>query len=175
MLRVVLGCVLIALPVLELTLLVKTGQVIGFWATLALVVAAGLLGALILSHQGWGVVRRARAAMAQGRPPVAAVVDGLFLVLAGALLITPGFLTDVMALLLLIPPVRHSLARWGIRRLVRQAQHVRVNASGAKIEGEPRPAPSQAGGTEGPVIEGEFERLDEKATGPHRRNDRDRV
>ena len=176
MLRLAFGFALIALPLLELALLIKTGQLLGFWPTFAMVVGAGLLGALILSRQGWSVVRRTRAALAHGRPPVMPVVDGMFLVLAGALLITPGFLTDVVALLLLIPPVRHGLARWGVRRVVRQAQLAGVNVFGARIGGEAKPAePEKGSGPAGPVIEGEFERLDEKATGPHRRNDRDRV
>lgn len=176
MLRLVLGFALIALPLIELAVLIKTGQVLGFWPTFGLVVGAGLLGAFILSRQGWSVVRRTQAALAKGRPPVMPVVDGLFLVLAGALLITPGFLTDMAALLLLIPPVRHGLARWGLRRLVQQAQLAGVNVFGARIAGEEKPAaPEKTGGKGGPVIEGEFERLDEKATGPHRRNGRDRV
>src|SRR5262245_42100113 len=110
MLRVVLGCIFIALPVLELALIIKTGQVIGLWATLGLMLGAGILGAAILSQQSWSMVRRMRESLAQGRPPVAPVLDAVFLMLAAALLITPGFLSDVLALLLLIPPVRHWLA-----------------------------------------------------------------
>ena len=174
MLRLALAFVFIALPLLELALLIKTGQVIGFWATLAMVVGAGLLGALIVSRQGLTVLRRTQQALAQGRPPVAPVLDGVFLVLAGALLISPGFLSDVLALLLLIPPVRRAIARWGVKQLVRRA-HVRFSGSGARIAGEPEPHPSHAGRAEGPVIEGEFERLGEKTTRPHRGNGRDRV
>ena len=82
---------LIALPILELALLIKTGQAIGFWPTLALVVGAAVLGGAIMSRQGISVARRTREAIAQGRPPVGPVLDGAFLLLAGALLITPGF------------------------------------------------------------------------------------
>ena len=90
MLRFTLGLILIALPMVELALLIKTGQAIGVWATLGLVVGAGFLGAMILAHQGVNVVRRTQQALAQGRPPVAPVLDGVFVVVAGALLITPG-------------------------------------------------------------------------------------
>jgi UPF0716 protein FxsA len=174
MLRLTLGLTLIALPLLELALLIKTGQLIGFWATLGLVVGAGALGALILSHQSWTVVRRTRLALAQGRPPVAPVLDGLFLLLAGALLITPGFLSDVAALLLLIPSVRHGVARWGVKRLVQRVL-VRGEALGGVVKGRTAPSPAKGGPAQGPVIDGEFERLDEKTTGPHRRSDRDRL
>ena len=69
MARLVLGLFLIALPVLELALLIKTGQVVGLWPTLAMVVGAGVLGAVIMSRQGMSVARRTREARAQGRPP----------------------------------------------------------------------------------------------------------
>ena len=121
MTRLVLGLTLIALPMLELALLIKTGQVVGLWPTLAMVVGAGVLGAVIMSRQGMSVARRTREAIAQGRPPVGPVLDGAFLLLAGALLITPGFLTDVMALALLIPPIRRKVGRWCVRRLVERA------------------------------------------------------
>ena len=71
MARLLLGLALIALPVLELALLIKTGQVVGIWATLALLVLAALLGAVIMSRQGISVARRTREALALGKPPVA--------------------------------------------------------------------------------------------------------
>ena len=81
MARLLLGLFLIALPVLELALLIKTGQVVGLWPTLAMVVGAGVLGAVIMSRQGMSVARRTREAIAQGRPPVGPVLDGAFLLL----------------------------------------------------------------------------------------------
>ena len=169
MLRLALAFVFIALPLLELALLVKSGQVIGFWATLAMVMGAGLLGALIVSRQGLKVLRRTQQALAEGRPPVAPVLDGVFLLLAGALLITPGFLSDVLALLLLIPPIRLAVARWSVKQLVKRA----LDVSNTRID--PASSPPSSGRKEGLVIEGEFERLGEKATGPHRRADGDRL
>ena len=172
MARLVLGLFLIALPVLELALLIKTGQVVGLWPTLAMVVGAGVLGVVIMSRQGMSVARRTREAIAQGRPPVGPVLDGAFLLLAGALLITPGFLTDVMALTLLIPPIRRKVGRWCVRRLVERA-HVQIKVYEARSRGEL----GQPGGDRvaGPVIEGDFERLGEKARGPHRGKDRDQI
>jgi UPF0716 protein FxsA len=168
MLRVVLGCIFVALPLVELALLIKTGQLIGFWATMGIVVGTGLLGAHVLMRQSWTTVRRMQEAVAKGQPPVAAVVDGAFLVVAGALLITPGLISDAVAILLLIPPIRHLVARWLVYVMLRRAQ-VTVGAFQAATEARGPHGPSRAPSGEGPVIEGEFERMDEKATGPHRR------
>jgi UPF0716 protein FxsA len=168
MLRVLLGCIFVALPLVELALLIKTGQLIGFWATMGIVVGTGLLGAHVLMRQSWTTMRRMQEAVAKGQPPVAAVLDGAFLVVAGALLITPGLISDAVAILLLIPPVRHLVARWLVYAMMRRAK-VSVGVFQAATEARGPHGPSHPRGGEGPVIEGEFERMDEKATGPHRR------
>jgi UPF0716 protein FxsA len=173
MLRLTLGLILIALPMAELALLIKAGQTIGVWATLGLVVGAGILGAAILARQGTSVVQRTQQALAQGRPPVAPVLDGVLLVLGSVLLITPGFLSDALALLLLIPPLRRGVARWSVKQLVTRA-HVEFRGVGGKVGGAPGQPPAAESG-KGPIIEGEFERLNERATGPHRGKDRDRL
>lgn len=174
MLRVVLGCIFVALPLIELAVLIKTGQVIGFWATMGIVVGTGLLGAHVLMRQSWTTMRRMQEAVAKGQPPVAPVVDGAFLVVAGALLITPGLISDAIAILLLIPPVRRLVARWLVYVMVRQAQ-VRIAVVDAEQDGRHGPR-SAAGKGQGPIIEGEFERMrDEEVTGPHRRDSQDRV
>jgi UPF0716 protein FxsA len=174
MARLIVGLVLISFPILELLLLIKSGQLVGFWATLAMVVAAGVLGAVIMSRQGVSVARRTREAIAQGRPPVGPVLDGAFLLLAGALLITPGFLTDVLGLALLVPPIRHKVSRWAVRSLVERA-HVQLKVHEAQRRGGPAPSASRGNGAAGPIIEGEFERLGEKAREPHRGKDRDQL
>ena len=82
-----------------------------------------------------------------------------------------------MALALLIPPIRRKVARWCVRRLVERA-HVQVKVYEARSRGEPGPsgpAPAAGGQVGGPVIEGEFERLGEKARAPHPGKDRDRI
>jgi UPF0716 protein FxsA len=166
MFRLGLGLILVALPLSELALLIKTGQVVGFWATFAMVVGAGILGAFVLSRQSRGALRRATRAVEQGRPPVADVLDGAFLMMAGMLLITPGFITDFIALLLLIPPLRRVLARWTVGRMLeRSGLHAAtVGAEGEAASERSRPSPAHQG--TGPIIEGEFERLGEKPADP---------
>ena len=169
MIRLVVGLFLIVVPVLELAVLIKIGQWIGVWATVALVVITAFTGILIISQQSFTVLRRTLEAVSEGRPPVAQVLDGLFLMVAGGLLLTPGLITDVLALLLLVPPIRRAIAHWSMGQLL---QHAPVDADGdyqpprERPEEQRRPATAQ----EGPVIEGEFERLDETSTGPRRGN-----
>jgi len=167
MFRLVVGLTLVVLPLLELAVLIKVGQVIGFWATFAMVVGAALLGGLIMSRGSLGVLRRAAQAIEQGRPPVADALDGAFLLMAGILLITPGFITDFFALLLLIPPLRHALARRTVVRAMRRSGLAEQNfGAEGETAGEGARSPSSGEG-KGPIIEGEFERLGEKPSDAH--------
>jgi UPF0716 protein FxsA len=153
--RLLLGLSLIALPFVELALLVKIGQAIGLWPTLGLLLGAAVLGSAIMARQGVTVARRAREAVALGRPPVGPVLDGVLLLLAGALLIMPGFVTDAMAVALLVPASRRKLARLAVRRVAERAH------AAARTEAAPGGAPFPAQEANGPIIEGQFVRLDE--------------
>jgi len=165
MLRLAVGLAFIVVPMLELVLLIKTGQIIGVWATVALVVTTALTGAMIISRQSLAVLRRTLEALSEGRPPVTPVLDGLFLLLAGALLLTPGLITDAVALALLVPPFRRAVARASVRWLVRGARlNVKVYRGTARSAPETPRRPPGAG--DGPIIEGEFQRLQDDPTKP---------
>ncbi len=116
----------ILIPAAELALLIEIGKRIGTLATLALIVVTGVLGAALARHQGLGVVRAARAEAAAGRLPAAALVDGLIILLAGAVLITPGILTDIFGFLCLIPISRGWIKTLAGRWLKRAWQDGRV-------------------------------------------------
>lgn len=166
MFRLIIGLILVALPFLELALLIKVGRLAGFWATLGMLVGAAVLGGLVVSRQSMGALRRATQAMGQGQPPVADVLDGAFLLMAGMLLITPGFVSDVFGLLLLVPPLRRALARWTVARArARGGLGEATPGSGSERAGDPAPAAPVDQG-KGPIIEGEFERLGETPTDP---------
>jgi UPF0716 protein FxsA len=105
----------IVVPILELYVIIQVGELIGLWPTLALLLADALLGSFLLKHQGRGAWRRFNEALAQRRFPGREVVDGLLIVVGGTLLLAPGFLTDIVGLLLLIPPSRAV-----VRRLLRR-------------------------------------------------------
>jgi UPF0716 protein FxsA len=121
----------IAVPILELYAIIEIGGAIGVLPTLALLLAMSLLGAALLRQQGRGAWRRFNAALAEGRFPGREVADGLMITVGGALLLTPGFVTDGVGLLLLVPPTR-AVAR----RLLRAYLGRRV-----LVLGGPAPAP----------------------------------
>jgi len=105
----------IVVPIAELFVIIQVGQLIGVWPTLALLLADALLGSLLLRHQGRGAWRRFNEAIAARRFPGKEVADGVLIVIGGTLLLTPGFITDVVGLLFLIPPTR-AVARRLLRR-----------------------------------------------------------
>jgi len=112
----------IVLPIAELFIIIEVvGDSIGVLWTLALLAADSILGSLLLRAQGRTVWRRFQATMQSGRMPHREVQDGVLIIFGGALLITPGFLTDVLGLLLLIPPTRSVIRRFVMRALARRA------------------------------------------------------
>jgi UPF0716 protein FxsA len=96
----------IVVPVVELALLIQLGQVVGLPATLALIIFTGALGAFLARRQGLAVVGKVRGEMSDGRIPAGPIVDGVIILLAAAVLMTPGVLTDLLGFLCLIPAFR---------------------------------------------------------------------
>lgn len=105
------------LSLAEIAVFVRVGSAIGVWPTLALVLISAVGGLAIVRLQGLATMRRARAALGRGELPAAELFNGACLLLAGILLLTPGFLTDLVGLLLLVPPLRAGLRLWLGRRL----------------------------------------------------------
>lgn len=103
---------LIIIPLIELVIIVKIGSRLGFWTTLALIVLPGLLGAALARSQGLTVISRVRGELARGSLPGDHILDGLLILAAGLLLITPGIITDTAGLLMLFPGVRRPLREW---------------------------------------------------------------
>src|SRR5215216_4918157 len=120
----------IAVPIAELALIIQVGQAIGVWWTIALLVADSVLGSILMRSQGRAAWRRFNQATAAGRVPAREVLDGVLVIFGGALLLTPGFISDILGLLLLLPPTR-AIAR-GV--LVRHFAHRMV----ASVTGVPR-------------------------------------
>lgn len=96
----------IVVPVAELYVIIKVGELIGVWPTLALLLADALLGSWLLKHEGRGAWRRFNQALAERRFPGREVADGALIIVGGTLLLTPGFLTDIVGVFLLLPPTR---------------------------------------------------------------------
>ena len=104
------------IPIAELYVIFKVGDLIGILPTLALLVADSLLGSWLMRSQGRAVWNRFQETMQAGRVPHREVFDGVLVIFGGAFLITPGFLTDVIGVLLLLPPSRALFRRWLVRR-----------------------------------------------------------
>lgn len=108
---ILLPILLLALPILEIAAFILVGDRIGLWPTLGLVVLNAVVGAALLRRQGLGALQRIRAETAAGRVPARELVDGVMIVAAGVLLLTPGFVTDVVGYLLFVPAVRAAMRR----------------------------------------------------------------
>lgn len=97
---------LLVIPIMEIAVFIAVGKEIGLWPTLAMVLATAVMGSLLLRHQGFRLLGEIRSKMEAGALPGRALVHGVMLLLAGILLLTPGFVTDFCGFLLFIPPVR---------------------------------------------------------------------
>ena len=118
----------IAIPLIEIAVFIEVGGYIGLWWTLAIVVGTALGGTYMLRRQGLNTLQRAQQQMAEGRMPLREVFDGLCLLIAGALLLTPGFVTDLAGALLLMPPVRLFLGHLVAQHIVASGQFHDVGA-----------------------------------------------
>ncbi len=107
---------LIVVPLAELYVIVQVGEAIGVLWTVCLLLLSSLIGAALLRSQGRSVWRRFRDTLASGRPPARETVDGALVIVGGALMLVPGFITDALGALLLLPPSRATVRRGILRR-----------------------------------------------------------
>jgi UPF0716 protein FxsA len=172
-----LGLLLVfaAIPFLEIAVMIKVGQGIGFWPTLMLLVVSAMAGTYVIYEQGFQVLQRTMDAVNRGRPPMGPVLDGFFILMAGLLLIVPGFLSDLLGLALLVPPLRRQFAGWCFRQLLKSGD-VRAAKVGPASNAEKRaPDHERRASTppraDGPVIDGEFHHVGDRTVPPGRRGD----
>lgn len=100
------------IPLAELWLLITVGSYIGAWTTIGIVLLTGFAGAWLARLQGMATLARVQANMNQGIMPTEELIDGLLILVAGVVLLTPGFLTDILGLVLLFPPTRGPIKAW---------------------------------------------------------------
>ena len=115
----------IVVGIVEIAVMIQVGQLIGFLNTIGLLLLVSLIGAWLVKRQGLGVMARIREQRMAGRLPAAEVFDGALVLVAGVLLVIPGFVTDALGLLLLIPPIRAVARRFVSRRVMREVEMVR--------------------------------------------------
>lgn len=137
---------LVGIPLLELYFLIQVGSLIGALPTLLLSIGTAVLGATLMRHQGFATAMRVRSALERGETPAMEMLEGVVVFIAGAILLFPGFLTDLLGILALIPPLRRAALRRFIRR-------VDLAPAGTSSGFRPR--------HHGNSIEGECQRLDD--------------
>jgi UPF0716 protein FxsA len=140
----------IVVPIAELFVIIQVGQAIGVWWTIALLIADSVLGSVLMRSQGRAAWRRFNDTTRAGRVPAREVLDGALVIFGGALLLTPGFITDILGLLLLIPPTRAIVRGILARRL---AHRMVVSMTG------PRVRPRQDYDVEGTAVDVDKDRI----------------
>ncbi len=118
-------------PFVELMLLIEIGKTIGTLEVILLTVLTGIAGAALAKSQGFSVVRKMQQEMAEGRIPASNLIDGAMILIGGILLLTPGVLTDLFGLFLLVPRsqtlLKKTLTRWIIRQVEKGQIHIHID------------------------------------------------
>lgn len=114
--------VFLVVPIVELAVIIQVGQSIGVLNTIGLLLLVSVVGSWLVKREGLGVWRRFRSQMESGHVPGKELADGMMIMLAGALLISPGFVTDCLGILLLLPPVRAAIRGSLLRKLTLRVQ-----------------------------------------------------
>src|SRR3954466_4222553 len=137
----------VVVPLVEIYVIIQVGQAIGPWWTIALLIVDSILGSLLMRSQGRATWRRFQVALGEVRPPAREVIDGVLVIFGGALLLTPGFVTDIFGVALLLPPSRAVIRSLLVRRL---GSRLFVGAGGGLGGGggvPPRAAPRRPPGS----------------------------
>ena len=121
----------IGMPVLELALLIRLHDAVGFWPTVLLVLTTGAAGAALVRRQGIQILFKIQQETARGNLPAPQMIDGVMILVAGALLVTPGVITDLSGFLLLIPFVRKQIRLWLRKKLEQKirSSYIQVNVN----------------------------------------------
>jgi UPF0716 protein FxsA len=129
--------IFVATPILEIVLFIQIGGLIGIFPTILIVIVTAIVGSILLRVQGMAVMQRTSLALRAGELPVDPVIDGMSLLVAGALLLTPGFFTDAVGFLLFVPPFRRALARRIFTHMIRSGHVFVMDGSAPDERGEP--------------------------------------
>ncbi|MBL4750650.1 MAG: FxsA family protein [Amylibacter sp.] len=147
----------ILIPIIEIGLFIQVGGAIGLWPTLAIVILTAVIGTSMLRKQGISTMARLQSSMQSGENPVDPMVHGALILVSGVLLLTPGFFTDGLGFLLLLPPVRAALIKWGAAKMMGSGFVVMQSANQPQKPTQPN---------NNTVLDGEFSVVDEEADDP---------
>jgi len=151
---------LVAMPIIEIAVIVQVGNQIGALATIGIVILTAVLGTVMLRQQGLATLRRFQERTSRGELPAQQLLEGLLLVIGGVLLLTPGFVTDAIGFLCLVPVSRVALARMLSRRSVAfVAGNGRVTAHTAEHSESPASTSGVVTRHSNTVIEGDYQQV----------------
>ena len=134
----ILFLLFLIVPLIEVVILIQVGRAIGAAYTVIVIIGTAALGAALLRWQGLATLARVRLSMDQGRLPATELIEGLLLLIAGALLLTPGFFTDALGFLALLPGLRKFVAEALLTGFIQRRVHPRRDDQGEIIEGQYR-------------------------------------
>ncbi len=158
----------IIIPIIEISVLMQVGELLGMWPTIGVVILSAWVGAKYVRQQGLATLQSVQTKMAQGEMPSSEIVTGLMLLVAGVLLVTPGFVTDIFGLSLLVPSIRQAIAA-SVQKHIKVNSHVAGSSAGASFytgntyENEefsqaPKPESKEIPHHRGETIDGEYTR-----------------
>ena len=143
----------VAVPIIEISLLLRVGAAIGVFNTIGFVIFTAVLGAYLVRQQGFATLNKVQQETNAGRVPAMPMAEGLALFFAGAVLLTPGFMSDAIGFALLVPPLRQGFIRWAANSFFKGRVHTQFGASTSPINpGSIKPDTSRGGVIEGEVI-----------------------
>lgn len=151
----------VLVPIIEIALFIQVGGWLGLLPTLLIVVLTAITGTALMRQQGLQALARLQERLSSGGDPVGPIAHGALILVAGILLLTPGFFTDTVGLLLLLPPVRDKLISYGAARIT-----VQTVSFGSRGPGPSRPHPPRSGPAARDTIETEYEVMEDEDTTP---------
>jgi len=143
----------IAVPIIEIGLFIQVGGFLGFWATIGLVLLSAVVGASLVRSQGLKTLMTVQQRVSQGEIPAQQILEGVLLAVSGVLLLTPGFMTDMLGMMVLLPGIRSALAQYLMTKVAVQGQQGSFN-SGFHHSYHPN--------DDGNTYEGEYESKDDE-------------
>lgn len=129
-----LVALIVVVPLVELYVIVNVGSVIGVLPTIALLIAISMIGSVIVKHEGLRVWRRFMSQVRGGTVPERDIIEGALILIAGVLMLAPGFVSDVVGVLLLLPPIRSVVVRLVSRRITGSSRVVRATYDGRIVD-----------------------------------------
>lgn len=154
-----LFAILVAVPIIEIALFIQVGGAIGMWPTLAIVILTALAGTILLRAQGTATLQKLQNSVADGQNPMTPIAHGALILIAGVLLLTPGFFTDAFGLSLMIPPLRTAFIKAGAARLAGKTTVAFTQGDGGGPSAHTPPP-------QGDIVDGEYSVDEPDTNGP---------